>query len=54
MSTVSCFTAVRKEPVEMSDFENHVEGMHENSNHGFALEYTVKFIYTKNSVFCSV
>ena len=44
---VYCFSAVDREPMQMSDFENHIQGMHENENHGFALEYSVKYFYTE-------
>ena len=27
--------------MQLADFESYVEGMHENTNHGFSLEYSV-------------
>ena len=41
ISIVSCLSGVRKDPVKLADFESYVEGMHENANHGFSLEYSV-------------
>ena len=52
---VSCITAIRKEPVKMFEFENHVEEMHVNENTGFTLEYSVKLVvYFLFAVLCDL
>ena len=36
----------------MDDFERHVEGMHENDNHEFSLEYSVIIVFTPVYLLC--
>jgi hypothetical protein len=42
---------VHRESMTLSDFEKHVEEMHKNRTHGFALEYSVKYyLYVKKLI----